>query len=166
MYTKDKSCWAEVVRWYLKPIKIREASTGGIDIKVISGLIHAMNMAGSKLTAYPEGHPFIVESFQKVENILQGIFETQGQLVFGIAKNSVMVGLNVLDQKNPIFQRFAETLFEHGIVGLTLLRGLTSKELMDFDIIIAQKRNDIYQKGWNQCLLSKAEHTAHPGEAY
>ena len=128
----------------------------GLDIKVISGLIHAMNMAGSKLTAYPEGHPFIIESFKKVENILQGIFETRGQLVFGIAKNSVMVGLKALDQKNPIFQRFAGTLFEHGIVGLTLLRGLTSKELMDFDIIIAQKRNDIYQKGGVDVLLSKA----------
>ena len=67
-----------------------------------------------------------------------------------------MVGLKVLDQKNPIFQRFAGTLFEHGIVGLTLLRGLTSKELMDFDIIIAQKRNDIYQKGGVDVLLSKA----------
>ncbi len=128
----------------------------GLDIKVISGLIHAMNMAGSKLTAYPEGHPFIIESFQKVENILQGIFETRGQLAFGIAKNSVMVGLKALDQKNPIFQRFAGTLFEQGIVGLTLLRGLTSKELMDFDIIIAQKRNDIYQKGGVDALLSKA----------
>ena len=100
----------------------------GLDIKVISGLIHAMNMAGSKLISYPEGHPFIIESFKKVENILQGIFETRGQLAFGIAKNSVMVGPNVLDQKNPIFQRFAQTLFEQGIVGLTLLRGLISKE--------------------------------------
>jgi len=128
----------------------------GLDIKVISGLIHAMNMAGSKLISYPEGHPFIIESFKKVENILQGIFETRGQLAFGIAKNSVMVGPNVLDQKNPIFQRFAQTLFEQGIVGLTLLRGLISKELMDFDIIIAQKRNDIYQKGGVDALLSKA----------
>jgi hypothetical protein len=128
----------------------------GLDIKVISGLIHAMNMAGSKLISYPEGHPFIIESFQKVENILQGVFKTRGQLAFGIAKNSVMVGLKVLDQKNPIFQRFAGTLFEHGIVGLTLLRGLTSKELMDFDIIIAQRRNDIYQKGGVDALLTKA----------
>lgn len=128
----------------------------GLDIKVISGFIHALNMAGSKLTAYPEGHPFIIESFQKVENILQGIFENRGQLVFGIAKNSVMVGPKTLDQKNPIFQRFAGTLFEHGIVGLTLLKGLTSEEIMDFDIIIAQKRNDIYQKGGVEALLLKA----------
>ncbi len=128
----------------------------GLDIKVISGLIHAMNMAGSKLTSYPEGHPFIIESFKKVENILQGIFETRGQLAFGIAKDSVMVGLKILDQKNPIFQRFARTLFGHGIVGLTLLRGLASKELMDFDIIISQKRNDLYQKGGVDALLSKA----------
>ena len=86
----------------------------------------------------------------------RGSLKRRGQLTFGIAKDAVMVGLKVLDQKNPIFQRFAGTLFEQGIVGLTLLRGLTSKELMDFDIIIAQKRNDIYQKGGIDVLLSKA----------
>ncbi len=128
----------------------------GLDIKVVSGLIHAMNMAGSKLTAYPEGHPFIIESFQKVENILQNIFETRSQLSFGIAKNSVMMGMKLLDQKNPIFQRFAETLFEQGIVKFTLLRGLVSRELMDFDIIVSQKRNDIYRKGGVEFLISKA----------
>jgi hypothetical protein len=137
----------------------------GLDIKVISGLIHAMNMAGSKLISYPEGHPFIIESFQKVENILQGVFKTRGQLAFGIAKNAVMVGSKVLDQKNPIFQRFAGTLFEHGIVGLTLLRGLTSKELMDFDVIIAQRRNNIPERR-SRRPPHKSRHTAHSDEAY
>ncbi len=128
----------------------------GLDTKVIAGLIHAMNMAASKLASYPPGHPFIVESFQKVEDILKGIFEHRGQLSFGIAKDSVMVGLTVMDRKNPIFQRFAKTFFEHGIVGLTLLKGLTSKELTDFDIIITQKRNDIYRQGGINALVSKA----------
>lgn len=137
-------------------VKDQENLYDGLDIKVISGLIHAMNMAGSKLTAYPEGHPFIIESFQKVENILQNIFETRSQLSFGIAKNSVMMGMKLLDQKNPIFQRFAGTLFEQGIVKFTVLRGLTSKELMDFDIIVSQKRNDIYRKGGVEFLISKA----------
>ncbi len=136
--------------------KDQEISRVGVDIKVISGLIHAMNMAASKLIAYPEGHPFVVESFQKVENILRGIFESQSQLIFKIAKNSVILGPTVLDQKNPIFQRFAQTLFEHGIIGLILQKGLTSKELMDFDSIIAQKRNDVYQQGGVNALLSKA----------
>ena len=47
----------------------------GLDTKVISGLINAMNLAASKLASYPSGHPFIVESFQKVEDILKGVFE-------------------------------------------------------------------------------------------
>jgi len=128
----------------------------GLDTKVISGLINAMNLAASKLASYPSGHPFIVESFQKVEDILKGVFERHGQLSFGIAKDSVMIGLTVMDKKNPIFQRFAKTFFEHGIVGLTLLRGLTSKELIDFDVIITQKRNDIYRQGGINALVSKA----------
>lgn len=128
----------------------------GLDTKVISGLVHAMNMAASKLASYPSGHPFVVEAFQKVEDILKGVFERCGQLSFGIAKDSVMVGLTTLDRKNPIFQRFAKTLFEHGIVGLTLLKGLTSKELTDFDIIVSKKRNDIYRQGGINALVLKA----------
>ncbi|MBA4391275.1 MAG: hypothetical protein C0399_10100 [Syntrophus sp. (in: bacteria)] len=129
---------------------------GGADVKVISSLIHAMSMAASKLIAYPDGHPFVLESFQRVENILRGIFESQDQLTFKIAKNTVILGSTVLDQKNPIFQHFAQVLFEHGIIGLILQKGLVLKELMDFDFIISQKRNDIYQQGGINALLSNA----------
>jgi hypothetical protein len=127
-----------------------------VDVKVITNLIRAMSMAASKLLAYPDGHPFVVESFQRVENILQGIFGSQSQLTFKIAKNTIMWGSTVLDEKSPVFQRFAQTLFEHGIVGLILQKGLVTKELMDFDAIILQKRNDIYQQGGISALISKA----------
>ena len=136
--------------------KSQESFSDGLDIKIISDLIHAMNMAASKLLSYPDGHPFVVESFRRAEDILRGVFESRGHLTFGIAKNAVMVGTKVLGQKNPIFQRFAQTLFEHGVVGLTLQRGLTAKELKDFDSIISQKRNDVAQQGGVNTLLSKA----------
>ncbi len=133
-----------------------KAPADEIDIASISGLIHAMNMAASKLTAYPEGHPFVVEAFRKVEETLEGILKSRDQLTFGIAKDVVLLGTETLDPKNPIFQRFARILFEQGVVGLTLLRGLTIQELMDFDVIIAQKRNDVYRQGGIEVLLEKA----------
>ena len=127
-----------------------------IDAKVVSNLIHAMSMAAGKLLAYPDGHPIVVESFQKVGNILENILESQGQLTLKIAKNTVIWGSTALDEKNPVFQRFAQTLFDHGIIGLILQRGLDTRELIDFDAIILQKRNDVYQQGGISALVSKA----------
>jgi HEAT repeat protein len=136
--------------------RYQESFQNEIDSKTISKLIHAMTMAAGKLLAYPDGHPFVIESFQKVENILDGIFESQSQLTFKIAKNTIIWESTVLDEKNPVFQRFAQTLFEHGIIGLTLEKGLITRELMDFDAIISQKRNDVYQQGGIHELLSEA----------
>jgi hypothetical protein len=131
-------------------------SPGGMDVKVICDLILAMNMAASKLITYPEGHPFVIESFEKVENILRGIFESQSQLTLKIAQNAILLGSSTLDPQNPILQRFARTLFAHGIIALILQKGLVSQELMDFDSIISQKRNDVNRQGGINTLLSKA----------
>lgn len=133
-----------------------EISGAEVSIEVASTLVRAMNLAAGKLFAYPEGHPYIAESFGKVESILQGIFQSRRRLDLKIAKDKVIVGSTTLDQKNPVFQRFARTLFEHSIIGLILGKGITSRELMDFDYIIAQRRNDVYQQGGIKALLTKA----------
>jgi len=124
-----------------------------MDVKVIQDFIHAMNVAAGKLLAYPEGHPFVVESFAKVENILASIFAGRSQFTLIIAKNTIMLGSSALDSQNVIFQRFARTLFDHGIVGLILQRGLDTVELMAFNRIISQKRNDVHRRGGIETLL-------------
>lgn len=126
------------------------------DISLISELVYAMNTAGSKLSAYPDGHPFVIEAFGKVQDLLLKVFQSRNQLTFGIAKNTIMVGASTLDRRNPVFQRFAQSLFDHGLIGLTMLRGITSSELIGFHHIIAQKRNDVTLQGGFQALLAKA----------
>jgi hypothetical protein len=87
-----------------------------MDAKLIPEFIQAMTVSASKLQAYPEGHPLIIDSYEKVENILGTIFQSQSQLTLIIAKNTLMLGATTLDPQNLIFQRFAGTLFVHGII--------------------------------------------------
>lgn len=129
----------------------------GPDVRLLADFFRAMNIARRNLMAYPRGHSLVVESFEKVLNILQEYFEYSNHLTLGIAKDTLMVGARELDRKNPVFQGFAQILFGHGIVSLTLLRGLTVDELMDFDHIISQKRNDVHRQGGVSVLLSKAK---------
>ncbi|HEX2964695.1 MAG TPA: hypothetical protein VHO84_02870, partial [Syntrophorhabdaceae bacterium] len=140
----------------IEAIKDQETHRDDPDIAVIAGLVHSINMAASKLTAYPEGHPAIIESFGRAETIAKTILDSCGQVSFGIARDTLMMGTRVLDEKNAIFRRFAQNLFEHGIVGLTLQKGLTAQELMDFDLIISQKRNEVHRAGGINALISKA----------
>ena len=116
-----------------------------------------MNIARRNLVAYPRGHSLVVESFEKVRAILQDFFEFSNHFTLGIAKDTLMLGTKALDRKIPVFQNFAQILFEHGIVSLTFFRDLTVDELMDFDHIISQKRNDVHHQGGVATLLSKAK---------
>ena len=126
------------------------------DIGIISRLIQSINIAIGKASAYPEGHPLVKEAMQQIEDVLSGLFNHQNQLKLGIAKNAIILGTTVLEPENQRFQSFAGSLFRHGIVGLTLLKGLNSKELIGFNRLILQSRNDILQQGGLEALISDA----------
>jgi len=128
-----------------------------LENQLVFDFFRTMNIARRNLIAYPRGHTLVTESFEKVLSVLVDFFERSNSFTIGIAKDTLMVGTKALDKKNPVFQNFAHILFEHGIVSLTFLRGLTVDELMDFDHIISQKRNDVQHQGGVEALLNKAK---------
>ncbi|MBP1735390.1 MAG: HEAT-like repeat-containing protein [Deltaproteobacteria bacterium] len=132
-------------------------SRDGLDNRLVFDFIRTMNIARRNLVAYPRGHALVLESFEKVRVILQDFFEYSNHFTFGIAKDTLMLGTKALDRKNPVFQNFAQILFEHGIVSMTFFRDITVDELMDFDHIVSQKRNDVHHQGGVAALLSKAK---------
>ena len=124
------------------------------DLKALFSLIQTMNVACRNLSAYPPEHPAIVQSFEKVEQIFQDLLENSSHVTLGVAKDALMVGSKFLDRKNPVFRSFAQTLFEHGIVSFTLVKGLELQELMGFARIIVQKRSDLADQGGISTLLA------------
>jgi hypothetical protein len=138
-------------------IKQQVFAQNGLDNGLILDFIRAMNIARRNLVAYPRRHILVIESFQKVLNILHEYFKHSNHLALGVAKDILMWGTKALDRKNIVFQGFSRILFGHGIVSLTLLRGLTAGELMEFDYIISQTRNEVYRQGGVAVLLSRAK---------
>jgi len=138
-------------------IKQQVFTQNGLDNRLILDFIRAMNIARRNLVAYPRRHILVIESFQKVLNILQEYFQHSNHVTLGVAKDILMWGTKALDRKNIVFQGFSRILFGHGIVSLTLLRGLTAGELMEFDYIISQTRNEVYRQGGVAVLLSRAK---------
>jgi len=138
-------------------IKQQFVAQNGLDNRLVFDFIRAMNIARRNLVAYPRGHALVLESFEKVRAALQSFFEFSNNFTLGIAKDTLMMGDKALDRKNPVFQSFAQTLFEHGVVSITFFRDITLDELMDFDHIISQKRNDVHRQGGVAALLSRAK---------
>lgn len=127
------------------------------DHRRVADFVRAMNIARRNLAAYPRGHSLVIESFEKVRSTLQDFFAYGSHFTLGIAKDALLLAGRELDKKNPVFQSFAQTLFGHGIIAITIFPDVTVDELMDFDHIMTQKRNEVQRQGGVTVLLSKAK---------
>lgn len=137
------------------PNKERRIPPDQLDVEALSNLIRGMNLAARNLVAYPKGRPLIIDSYQRVEGMFHTIFESRSHLSFHITRNTIAVDAGTPMGKHPLFEGFARALFRHGIIGLTLSRGLTSTELMAFDHIISENRDDVHKQGGILRLLSR-----------
>jgi HEAT repeat protein len=68
-------------------------------------------------------------------------------MTLGIAKDTLFVGQNYLDQRNPVYKDFALSLNQQGIAAVTFIRGLDRAELERFHRIITAKQEEIEELG-------------------
>lgn len=132
-----------------------DIQSSGIDIKVLSSLIIELNISRRNFKSYPKGHPVIETAFQKAISIYNKLLEAQDEISIGVAKDALMYGPTILEKNNLVFRDFARVLFEHGIGVLTLRRGLTTKELENFNVILGLKRDEINRYGGIETLWEK-----------
>jgi len=132
----------------------------GIDVRVLASLIIELNISRRNFKSYPKGHPVVEGAFQKVISHYNKLLETQDEISIGVAKDALMFGSAVLEKSNLVYRDFARVLFEHGIGVLTLRRGLTTKELENFNVILGLKRDEINRYGGIETLWEKGNITS------
>lgn len=137
-----------------------DIQNSGIDIKVLASLIIELNIARRNFKSYPKGHPVVEGSFQKAITLYNKLLELQDEITIGVAKDALMFGTTILEKSNLVYRDSARVLFEHGIGVLTLRRGLTTKELENFNVILGLKRAEINSFGGIETLWKKAQITA------
>jgi len=132
----------------------------GIDIRVLASLIIELNISRRNFKSYPKGHPVVEGAFQKVIALYNKLLDVQDEISIGVAKDALMFGTSVLEKSNLVYRDFARVLFEHGIGVLTLRRGLTTKELENFNLILGLKRDEINRYGGIKTLWEKGNITS------
>lgn len=126
------------------------------DSKHLSALIIELNIAHRNFRSYPKEHPVINSSFNKVITCYNKLLDQYNEVSIGIARDSLVIGDEIMDKKNIVFKDFAKVLYEHGIGVITLQPGLKVHELINFNIILSLKREELLKHGGISAVWEKS----------
>lgn len=110
-----------------------------VDAKLLSDAIMELNISRRSVGLYPSDHPIVKESLRRAFEYFGNLFELSHDITLGIAKNVLMVGNFVLDERNPVLREFAASLHLKGIAAVTFYSGLTMEELEGFHELLVEK---------------------------
>lgn len=118
-----------------------------LDTQLLSEAVIELNISRKNVGIYPPGHIQITTSIERAYLILQKMFEIREEMTLGVAKDTLLVGQDYLDQKNPVYRDFALSMSQQGIAAVTFIKGLEREELVRFHRILTTKPEDIRAAG-------------------
>jgi len=127
-----------------------------LDTRLLSEAIIELNISRKNVGIYPPGHIQITRSIDRAFEILQKLFEVRAEMTLGIAKDTLLVGDDYLDKKNPVYRDFALSMNQQGIAAVTFVRGLDKEQLIRFHRIITTKPEDIVAMGGIEKVMQNA----------
>ncbi len=125
-----------------------------IDTKLLSEAVIELNISRKNVGIYPPGHIQITKSIERAYEILRQLFEIRPEMTLGVAKDTLLVGQDYLDQKNPVYRDFALSMHQQGIAAVTFFRGLDKDELVRFHRVLTTKPEDIRGLGGIEKVIS------------
>lgn len=127
-----------------------------LDTRLLSEAVIELNISRKNVGIYPPGHSQIARSIDRAFDLLQRLFEITTEMTLGVAKDTLLVGQDYLDPKNPVFRDFALSLNQQGIAAVTFSSGLDKEELTRFHRILATKAEDLRAAGGIEQVMSGA----------
>lgn len=118
-----------------------------LDTRLLSDAVIELNISRKNVSIYPPGHAQITKSIDRAFDVLLRLFAVRDEMTLGVAKDTLFVGQDYLDRKNPVFRDFALSLNAQGIAAVTFVRGLDLEELELFHRIITTKPEDVIAAG-------------------
>ncbi len=127
-----------------------------LDTRLLSEAIIELNISRKNVGIYPPGHIQITKSIDRAYNLLQKMFEIRTEMTLGVAKDTLLVGSDYLDQKNLVYRDFALSMNQQGIAAVTFVQGLDKEELVRFHRILTTKTDDIRAGGGIEKVMADA----------
>ena len=118
-----------------------------LDTRLLSEAVIELNISRKNVGIYPPGHIQITRSIERAFELLLRLFEISPEMTLGVAKDTLLVGQDYLDKKNPVYRDFALSISQKGITAVTFKRGLTREELVRFHRILSMRPEEIGSSG-------------------
>jgi hypothetical protein len=127
-----------------------------LDTRLLSEAVIELNISRKNVGIYPPGHVQITKSIDRAYDLLLKLFEIRSEMTLGVAKDTLLVGQDYLDQKNPVYRDFALSMNQQGIAAVTFVSGLAKEELVKFHRILTTKLEDIRASGGIGSVMAEA----------
>jgi len=135
----------------------KEKTDLNLDTKVLSEFIYALNIARRQILSYPPGHPVINAAAVKLLDLLPQMFEFRHDITIGVARDTLLVGNQALDNTNPIYRDFAKNLFDAKVASLTINKDVTAAEICKFFELMRYKPEDLADRGGLHRVLTLSD---------
>ncbi len=127
-----------------------------LDMRLLTEAVIELNISRKNVGIYPPGHIQIAKSIERAYQLLQKMFEIRNEMTLGVAKDTLLIGKDYLDQKNPVYRDFALSMSHQGIASVTFISGLENDELVRFHGILTTKSEDIRMSGGIDKVIAEA----------
>lgn len=127
-----------------------------LDMRLLSEAVIELNISRKNVGIYPPGHIQITNSIERAFKLLQQLFEIRQEMTLGVAKDTLLVGQDYFDRKNPVYRDFSLSLSQHEIAAVTFISGLEKDELVRFHRILTTKPEEIRASGGINKVMDEA----------
>src|SRR3990172_12988946 len=128
-----------------------------LDTQLLSEAVIELNISRKNVGIFPPGHIQITKSIDRAYEILRKMFEIRDEMTLGVAKDTLLVGQDYLDRKNPVYRDFALSLNQQEIAAVTFVQGLGKDELVRFHRILTTKPEEIRAAGGIGKVMADAD---------
>ncbi len=127
-----------------------------LDTRLLSEAVIELNISRKNVGIYPASHIQITRSIDRAYDILRKLFEVRNEMTLGVAKDTLLVGQDYLDRKNPVYRDFALSLNLQGVAAVTFMQGLDKEELVRFHRVLTTKPEEIRAAGGVEKIMAGA----------
>lgn len=128
-----------------------------LDTRLLSDAVIELNISRKNVGIYPPGHIQITRSIDRAFEMLLKLFTIRDEMTLGVAKDTLFIGQDYLDRKNPVYRDFALSMNSQGIAAVTFRRGLDRGELVRFHRILTTKPETITAAGGITAVVAEAD---------
>ncbi len=127
-----------------------------LDTQLLSDAVIELNISRKNVGIYPPGHIQITKSIDRAFALLSRMLELRAEMTLGIAKDTLLVGKDYLDRKNPVYRDLALALNQQGIAAVTFVKGLQREELVQFHRILTTRPEEVRSAGGIDAVMAAA----------